>query len=105
MSFHSTRIVPRGVDDADVTGEITIKSVTKAVTFPIHVVGRIPDPAGTRVGFTGQLHVDRRDFGIDDSRLTSAGVLLVGYDIAIGLTVEATTPGRAFFGSAATSKD
>jgi polyisoprenoid-binding protein YceI len=93
ITFHSTRIEPRGPDDADVTGDVTIKNITKSVVFPIHVVGRIPDPAGTRVGFTGELHIDRRDFNIVDSRLTPAGVLLVGYDVAIGLTVEATTPG------------
>ena len=85
---------------ARVTGDITIKNVTKSVTFPIHVVGRIPDPAGTRVGFTGKLHIDRRDFNIVDSRLTAAGVLLVGYDVAIGLTVEATTPETSYLTSA-----
>ncbi len=99
ITFHSTRIDPHGPDDADVTGDITIKNVTKSVTFPIHVVGRIPDPAGTRVGFTGELHIDRRDFNIVDSRLTAAGVLLVGYDVAIGLTVEATTPETSYLTS------
>jgi polyisoprenoid-binding protein YceI len=96
MTFHSTKIVPTGPDDATVTGDITIKRVTKSVTFPIHVVGRIPDVAGTRVGYTGELHIDRRDFGIIDNRLTPAGILLVGYDVTIGLTVEATTPQTSF---------
>jgi polyisoprenoid-binding protein YceI len=96
MSFHSTRIIPHPPDDADVTGDITIKNVTKTVTFPIHVVGRIPDSGGTRVGYTGQFHIDRRDFGIVDNRLTAAGVLLVGYDVTIGLTVEATSPDTSF---------
>jgi polyisoprenoid-binding protein YceI len=51
---------------------------------------------GTRVGFTGELHIDRRDFGIVDNRLSATGVLLVGYDVTIGLTVEATTPSSTF---------
>jgi polyisoprenoid-binding protein YceI len=96
MTFHSTKIEPSGPNDATVTGDITIKNVTKSITFPIHVVGRIPDPAGTRVGYTGELHIDRRDFGIVDTRLTPAGVLLVGYDVTIGLTVEATAPQTSF---------
>jgi polyisoprenoid-binding protein YceI len=96
MAFHSTRIDPKGPDDAEVSGDITIKGVTKPVTFAIHVVGRIPEGAGTRVGYTGELHIDRRDFGLVDNRLTPAGVLLVGYDVAIGLTVEATTPDGSF---------
>jgi polyisoprenoid-binding protein YceI len=90
MAFHSTSIVASGPDN-----------VTKTVTFPIHVVGRIPDTAGSRVGYTGELHVDRRDFGIVDGRLTPAGVLLVGYDVTIGLTVEATNPDTTFAKTAA----
>ncbi len=35
--------------------------------------------------------IDRRNWGIVDSRLTPAGVLLVGYTVNIGLTVEAVT--------------
>jgi hypothetical protein len=37
------------------------------------------------------LQIDRREWGIVDARLTAAGVLLVGYKVDIGLTVEATT--------------
>jgi polyisoprenoid-binding protein YceI len=92
MTFKSTKITPSGKEDFNVTGELTIKDVTKSVTFPVHIDGRIPDQTGgTRVGYTGELKVDRRDFHIDDARLTPAGVLLVGYDVHIGLTVEAVT--------------
>lgn len=91
MTFHSTRIVVTGRDDFTVTGDLTIRATTRSVSFPVHVEGRIPDPAGTRVGYSGQLHIDRRDFGIVDARLSPLGVLLVGYDVTIGLTVEALT--------------
>jgi polyisoprenoid-binding protein YceI len=92
MTFHSTKIVSKGPDDFEVTGNLTIKNVTKAVEFPVHVEGRVPDEGGgTRVGYSGQLHIDRRDFGIVDNRLSAVGVLVVGYDVAIGLTVEAVT--------------
>jgi polyisoprenoid-binding protein YceI len=100
MTFHSTRIVAQGTDDAQVTGTITIKNVTKTVSFPIHVVGRIPEGTGTRVGYTGAFHIDRRDFGIVDNRLTPAGVLFVGYDVTIGLTAEATVPDPNFLKTA-----
>ncbi len=97
ITFQSTSITAQGPDDATVSGEITIKGVNKRITFPIHVVGRIPEVGGgTRVGFTGELHIDRRDFGIVDNRLSATGVLLVGYDVTIGLTVEATTPSSTF---------
>jgi polyisoprenoid-binding protein YceI len=90
MSFRSTRIAPAGADDFLVTGDLTIKNITKSVTFPVHVIGHIPDGGGTRVGYEGTLTVDRRDFGITDERLMS-GVLFVGYAVNIGLTAEATS--------------
>ncbi len=92
MTFRSTKIVATGPDDFDVSGLLTIKNVTKPVEFSGHVEGKVPDEGGgTRVGYSGELHVDRRDFGIVDARLSAVGVLVVGYDVAIRLTAEATS--------------
>ena len=91
MTFRSTSIVAKGDSDFVVTGDLTIKNVTHSVTFPMHVVGIIPEGKGWRVGYTGSLTIDRRNWGIVDQRLTPAGVLLVGYSVDIGLTVEAVT--------------
>jgi len=90
VTFHSTKIVATGPQDFTVSGTLTIKDVTRLVSFPVHIEGQIPDGGGaTRVGYHGELHVDRRDFDLVDKTLTPAGVLLVGYDVAIELTVEA----------------
>lgn len=91
MTFRSTSISAKDNTDFVVSGDLTIKDVTKPVTFPVQVVGIIPEGNGWRVRYTGQLTIDRRDWGIVDSRLTPAGVLLVGYTVNIGLTVEAVT--------------
>jgi len=91
ITFHSTSITAKSASAFVVTGDLTIKNVTRPVTFPAQVVGIIPEGKGWRVGYTGALTIDRRDWGIVDSRLTPAGVLLVGYTVNIGLTVEAVT--------------
>jgi polyisoprenoid-binding protein YceI len=92
MAFHSTKIEAKGPDDFEVAGTLTIKDITKPVTFSGHVEGRVPDEGGgTRVGYSGELHIDRRDFGIVDNRLSAVGVLVVGYDVTIRLTAEAVT--------------
>jgi polyisoprenoid-binding protein YceI len=91
MAFHSTSVAPQGPNAFTVTGNLTIRDVTKPVTFVVNLVGIIPEGTGWRVGYTSQLQIDRRDWGIVDSRLTAAGVLLVGYKVDIGLTVEAVT--------------
>jgi polyisoprenoid-binding protein YceI len=91
MEFHSTAISPIDATSFRVTGNLTIKNVTKPVTFVATLVGIIPEGKGWRVGYSSTLQIDRREWGIVDARLTAAGVLLVGYKVDIGLTVEATT--------------
>ncbi|HEX4014982.1 MAG TPA: YceI family protein [Candidatus Cybelea sp.] len=91
MEFHSTSITPVDATSFRVTGNLTIKNVTKPVTFVANLVGVIPEGKGWRVGYESDLDIDRREWGIVDARLTAAGVLLVGYKVDIGLTVEATT--------------
>ncbi|MFY9631831.1 MAG: YceI family protein [Candidatus Cybelea sp.] len=91
MEFHSTAISPIDATSFRVTGNLTIKNVTKPVTFVANLVGVIPEGKGWRVGYGSSLQIDRREWGIVDNRLTPAGVLLVGYKVDIGLTVEATT--------------
>jgi polyisoprenoid-binding protein YceI len=90
MTFRSTKITPSGRDQFLLTGDLTVKNVTKPVSFPVHIIGHIPDSGGTRVGYEGTLTVDRRDFGITDARLMS-GVLFVGYSVDIEITAEATS--------------
>jgi polyisoprenoid-binding protein YceI len=90
MTFRSTSVKPLGPSRFQLTGNLTIKNITKRVSFPVDVIGRIPDSGGTRVGYEGSLTVDRRDFGITDTRLME-GVLFVGYAVNIGITAEATS--------------
>jgi polyisoprenoid-binding protein YceI len=89
--FRSSKIVANGAKDFTMTGELTIKDVTKSVSIPVHIEGTIPDRQGVRVVYTGSFHVDRRDYHMVDASLTAAGVLVVGYDATIGLSVDAVT--------------
>jgi polyisoprenoid-binding protein YceI len=90
IAFKSTSIAPIDASHFKLTGDLTIKNVTKPVSFPVHIIGHIPDNGGTRVGYEGTLTIDRRDFGITDNRLMS-GVLFVGYTVDIGITAEASS--------------
>ena len=90
MTFRSTSITPVDAADFTMNGLLTIKNVTKPVRFPVHIIGHIADSGGTRAGYEGTLAIDRRDFGITDSRLMS-GVLFVGYTVNIGITAEVSS--------------
>jgi polyisoprenoid-binding protein YceI len=91
ITFASTAIQRLDASHFQLTGNLTIKGITKRVSFPVDVIGHIPDSGGTRVGYEGSLTIDRRDFGITDAHLMQ-GVLFVGYTVTIGITAEATSP-------------
>ena len=65
MTFTSTGITGSG-SDYEVTGDLTIKGVTKPVTFDLEFGGVGKDPWGnTRAGFTLTGTINRKDFGME----------------------------------------
>ena len=89
ITFKSTRVARRE-DGFDVTGDFTIRDVTREVVLPVVYGGRAKDPWGNqRTGFEAQLTIDRKDFGLKWHQLLETGGLLVGDKVEILLEVEA----------------
>ena len=66
------------------TGDLSIKGVTKLVTLDVEVLGTEADPwGGTRVGFEGTTSISRKDFGVDFNIPLDGGRLLIGDKIDI----------------------
>ena len=75
------------------TGDLTMRGVTKEVILPFTMVGPIKDPLGMmRMGIEGSVTVDRRDWGLEWNRTMETGGLFVGHDVKIELTAEAARP-------------
>ena len=91
MTFVSTAI--RGTTPGTefvLLGDLTIKGVTRAIELDLEFEGVNPDPwGGTRVGFTAEGEIDRRDFGLDFQVALDNGSLLVSEKIKIQLDVQA----------------
>ena len=65
MTFVSTGIRPDGSDFL-LDGDLTLKGVTKPVTFKLEVSGFGPDAyGGTRAGFSATTEINRSDFGVN----------------------------------------
>jgi polyisoprenoid-binding protein YceI len=65
MTFQSTGIRNDG-GDLKLDGDLTLKGVTKAVTFDLEVNGFGPDAyGGTRVGFSATTEINRKDYGVN----------------------------------------
>jgi polyisoprenoid-binding protein YceI len=78
ISFVSTSIEAPDPNTYRVTGDLTIKGVTKSITFDLEFTGAALDPFGNnRIGFEGSVTVNRKDWGISwNAALETGGVLV-----------------------------
>jgi len=93
ITFKSTRVSRTGAIEYNLTGDLTIRGVTRPVSFPLHYLGRWKTPYNearvTRVGFAGEARLNRLDFGVSwNSTMENSGSV-VGTDVLIALDVEA----------------
>lgn len=89
IAFASTGVRQDG-DDVKVDGELTMRGVTKPVTFDVEPGGVIVDGYGqTKLGFEASTKVNRKDFGIEWNAPLEAGGFTLGDDVKIDLDVQA----------------
>ncbi len=82
----------RQVDDEnfELTGDLTVKGVTKSVTIPFEYQGAAQDPFGnSRVGFEGSVVINRKDFGVNFNAALETGGVLVSDKITLEFEISA----------------
>jgi polyisoprenoid-binding protein YceI len=90
VTFVSTRITPRGKDEFEVAGNLTMRGVTKAIVIPVAYLGKATDPWGNRkVAFEAELTLNRKDFGLNWNAAIEAGGFLVGDEVKVSLSIQA----------------
>ncbi|SRR6266545_2644704 len=89
MTFHTTGVRQDG-DEYVLTGELTIKDVTRPVELAVEFNGVGEDPwGGTRAGFSASTQISRKDFGIDFNIPFEGDKLLLSDKVDIHLEVQA----------------
>lgn len=89
ITFKSTNVAVTGDNSADVTGDLTIKDVTKSVTMKVEFLGQGNSPFGdVRAGFEANLTINREDFGLTWNQALESGGVLVGKDVKITLDIQ-----------------
>ena len=74
----------------ELTGDLTIKDVTKSVTIPFEQTGSARDPFGNvRVGFEGETTINRKDWGLTWNAALETGGVLVSEKIKLEFDVSA----------------
>ena len=90
ISFVSTAVEQTGGDTYRVTGDLTIKAVTKPVTVDFEYTGTAVDPYGnTRIGLDGTTTVNRKDWGVNWNAALEAGGVLVSEKVTLEFEVSA----------------
>jgi len=88
ITFVSRRIERHG-DDLRVTGDLTIRDVTREVVLAVTPEGRTRDPwGGERAGFSATTKIAREDFGLTYNQALETGGVLLGSDVKIAIEVE-----------------
>ena len=89
ITFASTDVVKTGDDEYEITGDMTMKGVTKQVTFEAEYEGSGVNPWGVPVaGFEVKGKVSRKEFGLTWNQTLEAGGVLVGDDIKISIDLQ-----------------
>jgi len=98
--FPTLRFRSRRVEEAGtryrITGDLTIRGVTREVVLEAEYAGQAKDPWGNRrAAFTATASLDRKDFGLRWNQVLEAGGVLVGDRIEIELEVQAVQAAAA----------
>ena len=89
MTFKSAAWKKVGEQNYLLEGDLTIRDVTKRVTFAVVHGGTIKDPWGnTKAGFKATTVINRFDYGLKWNTLMEAGGATVGKDVSITLNLE-----------------
>jgi polyisoprenoid-binding protein YceI len=91
LTLASTKITSKSAEDFELVADVTVKGITKSVTFDLEFLGAGPSmtPGVTVVGFEARADIDRRDFGINFSGSLENGSLVVGNKITLEFAIEA----------------
>ena len=89
ITFKSTSFKHKGGDNFELTGDLTIKDVTKPVTLATEFGGSADDFYGnTKAGFEITGKISRKEFGLTWDGVTEAGSIVVGDDIKLIINVQ-----------------
>jgi polyisoprenoid-binding protein YceI len=88
MKFSSTSMKPLGNNKYQLSGNLTIRDITKPVVFDVSYGGTVNTSRGRKSGFKAKTTINRFDYNLKWDRATEAGGLVVGKDVEIQINLE-----------------
>lgn len=88
MNFVSTGVEVDG-DDFTITGDLTLRGVTKSVVLRGEFGGIVTDPYGqTKAGATATTKINRTEFGVNWNAALETGGFMLGDEVTIHLDLQ-----------------
>lgn len=93
LTFKSTKVEKKG-NGWIVTGDLTMKGVTKSVVIPFEISGWVPatERSTTKMGIVGETTINRRDYGVNYGSTMANGIAQIGDEVKVVLQIEAARP-------------
>lgn len=89
LTFKSTSIKKTSEGEYQISGDLTIKDVTKNITLETEYSGMMKDPWGnTKIGLSLNGKINRKEFGLTWNAALETGGVLVGEDIKLVAEVQ-----------------
>jgi len=88
IKFVSTSFQPIGGNKYKLTGDLTIKDVTKQVVFDVSYGGTVNIFGGTHIGFKAKTTINRFDYNLKWDKVTETGGMIVGKDVDITINID-----------------
>jgi polyisoprenoid-binding protein YceI len=88
MKFESTSFTPLGNNKYKLDGNLTIRDVTKPVSFDVTYGGTINTQRGAKAGFKATTKINRFDYNLKWDRATETGGLVVGKEVVITVNAQ-----------------
>jgi polyisoprenoid-binding protein YceI len=98
ITFAGKHVELAGANEAVLTGELTIRGITRTVPLRVHYLGQWQTPwwedgvdkgPKTRAGFTASARINRHDFGVRWNSTLDRGGIVVGNMVEITIDAEA----------------
>lgn len=89
LLFKSSKLAKKGEDSFTLTGDLTIRDITKTIELSVEYGGTMTDPYGqVKAGFEINGKINRKDFGLTWGAVTEAGGVVVSDDVKLHAQVQ-----------------
>ena len=93
--FKTTRVEAAGANRGKVTADLTIRGITRMISFEVERLGPVKSPFSGKscIGFRGATRIDREDYDMKLGYTMEGGGLVVGREVEINFDLEADLEG------------